>query len=250
MKSKIRSVLLLLGLVALAGCAASPFLAQTPPQNQNPALGIVVKSTNGHVGSAPVPDGASIFSGDALSTQDNGTLSVRLGPLSLQLEPSSEAHIYRAPYGAVVELNRGTVIYTTPGTQQNLVIVASDVRVTPDLAAPYVGRVTIENRCEVMVYSQRGQAEVQTGSESRTVEQGKAYRVRAMNEVSYRQYVSPEADDYHNYHQHVPCALLERAGYHGPIAAGHSHFLLVTTALIGGATAIGVWKALESPDRP
>jgi len=58
-------------------------------------------------------------------------LLVRVGPLSLELQGSSAVHIYRAPYGAIVELNRGTVVYTTPGTQENIVIVASDVRVTP-----------------------------------------------------------------------------------------------------------------------
>jgi hypothetical protein len=107
----------------------------------------------------------------------------------LDLQSSSAVHIYRAPYGAIVELNRGSVVYTTPGGQQNLVIVASDVRVTPVLSEADFGRVTMDDPCNVTVYSQRGETNVQVGSENRTVEQGKAYRVRAENEISYRKSV-------------------------------------------------------------
>src|SRR5262249_4746935 len=162
---------------------------------------------------------ASIFSGDYLSTSDNGHMLVRFGSLSLELQSSTGVHIYHAPYGIVVELNRGVVLYTTPGSGQNLVIVASDVRVTPNVSTPDMGRVSVEDPCNITVYSQRGTANVQVGSENRLVEQNKSYRVRAENQISYRKYLSPDADDYHDYHEHVPCAPLEMAHGHGPIAA-------------------------------
>ena len=108
--------------------ALAPVLAQAPPSN--PALGLVAKSVSGHIGEAAVTEGATVYSGDYLSTEENGSLLVRVGALSLELQASTGAHIYRAPYGAVVELNHGTVVYTTPGTQENIVIVASDVWVT------------------------------------------------------------------------------------------------------------------------
>ena len=229
-------------------CFASPLLAQSSPQN--PALGLIAKSTEGKIGNSDATEGSSVFSGDYLSTPDKGALLVRVGSLSLELQGSSAAHIYRAPYGAVVELNRGTVLYSTPGTQENIVIVASDVRVTPSISNPDFGRVTIDDPCNVTVYSQRGQANVQVGSENRTVEEGKAFRVRAENDVSYRQYVSPDDGDYHRYHEHRPCAPVEMVHGHAPVAAGQSRFLLVTAVVVGTATTIGVWKALESPDRP
>lgn len=222
--------------------------AQTAPQN--PALGLVAKATGALVGNVAADEGASVFSGDSLSTQENGSLLVRVGALALELQGSTAVHIYRTPYGAIVELDRGSVVYTTPGGQQNLVIVASDIRVTPVLAVSDLGRVSLDDPCNVTVYSQRGQANVQAGSESHFVEQGKAYRVRAENEVSYRKYLSPDESDYHNYHDHHPCAPVEMVKGHAPIAAGQSRFLLVTAVVVGTATGIGVWKALESPDRP
>jgi hypothetical protein len=243
MNTKIERVLSGLGLFAFA-CAGTPAGAQTP------ALGLVAKTAAAHIGDAAASEGSSVYSGDYLSTSDNGTMLVRIGALSLELQSSSSAHIYRAPYGAVLELNRGTVLYTTPGGQQNLVIVASDVRVTPVLSNSDFGRVTIDDPCNVTVESKRGEADVKVGSESRTVEQGKAYRVHAENEISYRQYLSPDADDYHKHHEHSPCAAMDMAHSHPPIAPGQSRFLLLTAALVGTGTGIGIMKAMESPDRP
>jgi len=244
---KIARLLNVIALIVFA-CFASPLFAQT--SEQAPALGLVAKSVGGHIGNAAATEGSSIYSGDYISTEDNGSLLIRVGALSLELDGSSSAHIYRAPYGAIVELNRGTAIYSTPGDHQNLVIVASDVRVTPDLATPDLGRVTIDDPCRVTVFSQRGQANVRVGSESRVVEQGKAYRVRAENEVSYRDYLSPDESDYHKHHEHRPCAPLEMAKNRGPIAAGQSRFLYVASGVVGTATGIAIWRAVESPNRP
>ena len=232
----------------VSACLGSPVRAQSSPQN--PALGLVARSTGGRIGNTTAMEGSSVYSGDYLSTQDDGSLLVRAGTLSLELQGSSAAHLYRTPYGAVVELNRGTAVYSTPGAQGNLVIVASDVRVTPALATQDFGRVTLDDPCNVTVYSQRGLANVQVGSENRLIEQGKAYRVRAENEISYRQYLSPDADNYHNYHEHHPCAPLEMAKGHSPMAAGHSRFLLVTAAAVGTASIVTIVQALESPSRP
>lgn len=223
----------------------------TQAQSQNPALGIVIKSSGGSIDDAGVTEGATVYSGDYLSTNDHGLLLVRIGALSLQLEGSSAAHIYGAPYGAVVELNHGAVLYTTPGTLQNLIIVASDVRVTPALGTPDFGRVSIDDPCNLTVYSQRGTANAQVGSEARVVEEDKAYRVRALNEVDYRQYVSPDVGDYHNHHQHRECpALLQTVKGKPPIAPGHDRFLLIAAAVIIPVAVLTTLEALESPDRP
>ena len=246
---KLARILLGLSSVAAIGFAASGDCAQQ--QLPATALGIVVKAQNALIGNATLTDGATIYTADYLSTGDNGDLLIRIGALSLELQPSTAVHIYRAPYGAVVELNHGTVLYTTPGTHENIVIVANDVRVTPNIALPDMGRVTIDDPCNVNVYSQRGQADVRTGNESRTVEEGKAYRVRGDNEISYRKYVSPDDNDYHDYHGHRPCAAAEQTVHgHAPIAAGSSHFLLVAGTAAAVLTVIGVKEAFESPARP
>jgi len=245
MRTTTRSPRLVILVLSIA--LASPLLAQSQPQS--PALGIVVTSSAASIGNSPASEGASIYSGDYLSTQDNGSLLLRVGPVTLQLESSSALHIYSAPYGAVVELNRGSVIYTTPGGKQNVVIVASDVRVTPDPALADLGRVTIDNPCEVTAYNQRGRANVQVGHESRFIEQGKAYRVRAEAKISYREYLSPDDSDYHRHHDHEPCAVY-MTHLRLPAAPMHDPFALTSAAFIAAGTVIGVYKAMESPDRP
>jgi ferric-dicitrate binding protein FerR (iron transport regulator) len=244
---KLARLILVMSVGILAGIAASNTFAQQSPAT---ALGIVVKAENALIGNAALTEGATIYTADYLSTMDNGSLVIRIGGLALELQPSTAVHIYRAPYGAVVELNRGTVLYNTPGNHENIVIVANDVRVTPSLTSPDLGRVSIDDPCNVTVYSQRGQADVRSGNESRTVEEGKSYRVRSDNEISYRQYVSPDENDYHNYHGHKPCVAYAQVLGHAPVAAGSSHFLIVAGATAGVLTGIGIWKAYESPSRP
>jgi hypothetical protein len=232
----------------LALCHFVP--TRVPAQTATPALGVVTKATAAHIGNAAANEGATVYSGDYLSTEDNGVLQVRVGSLSLELQSNSAAHIYRAPYGAVAELNRGSALYVTPGGHENLVIVASDVRVTPVLSLADFGRVSIDDPCKVTVSSERGQADVHVGSESKLLEQGKAYRVAAENSLSYRDYLSPDDNDYHSHHEHKPCAAYETVKGHAPIAPGQSRFLYVaigTVALIG---AITIPEAFESPSRP
>jgi hypothetical protein len=235
--------------VALAmTLAGSSVLAQV--HAANPPLGLVTKALKAHVGNTELSDGSTVYTGDYISTDDGGDASMRIGTASLELLGSSAAHVYYAPYGAVVELNRGTAVYTTLGGHDNLVIVASDVRATPVVSLADFGRVSLDDPCNVTVASQRGQVEVKVGSESRLVEEGKAYRVRVENAVTYRKYLSPDASDYHDYHEHRPCAAADMAKGRPPIAPGQSHFLLVALGVTGAATGFLIYKAMESPARP
>lgn len=92
--------------------------------------------------------------------------------------------------------------------------------------------------------------DVQAGSESHFVEQGKAYQVRAENEVSYHQYLSPDDGDCHRYHEHRLCAPVEMVKGHAPVAAGQSRFLIVSAVVVTGVAAVSISEALESPHRP
>lgn len=101
------------------------------------------------------------------------------------------------------------------------------------------------------MHSQRGQVNVQVGSESHLVDAGKAYRVRAENSISYRKYVSPEDAAYHDYHEHKPCAApWQTAKGRAPISAGQSHFLYVAGGAAAAITVFAVSEALESLSRP
>jgi hypothetical protein len=239
----------LLMLVLLLAAMSSSTRGQQQPQTQ--PLGIIGLSRNAFIDNAEASVGDSVFSGDSLSTRENGNLQLRVGSVSLYLGVSSAAHIYRAPYGAVVELNRGAAVYVTSAGKEKLVIVALDIHVTPDVSEPDIGIVSIENPCEVSVYSRRGQVSVQLTEDSHVVGRGEAYRIHAENKITYREYLSPEASDYHRHHVHEPCAAKSTAHNQypkAPIEPGHfERSVIPGIAILDGFL---IRKALESPDRP
>lgn len=229
--------------VSAANAATNLELVNTP-------LGMVARSLSARVGNNAANDGETIFSGDLLSTQGGGSLLVRVGSVSLQLEGDSSAYIFRTPYGAIVELLKGSGVYERPDGPQNIVIVASDVRITPVLSLPGMGRVRADDPCKISVAIQRGQAAVRVGTETKLVESGKSYRVAAEYAVSVQEARSPETDDYHSSHYHRPCAGSQTAQGRTPIAPGHSKFIYVATAGAIAITLIPTLEALESPNRP
>jgi hypothetical protein len=217
----------------------------------NTAVGVVTKSLSAHLGNSPGTEGATVFSGDYLSTDPGGILQVRVGNLSIEMQASSAGHIFQAPYGVIVTLNRGTLAYNKPAGQPNVVIVASDVRITPVVSQASTGRVSVDDPCNLMIQSQRGQASVQVGSASQLVEQGKAFRVRPISSVSERTSVSPDADNFHESHQHQPCqGPTQTLNHQPPKPPSFSPF---TAVAVGGAivgTIIPLVIAFESPSRP
>jgi hypothetical protein len=215
-----------------------------------PVIGIVTHALYAHVGNSELTAGSTVYTADYISTEDGGSLGLRIGSATLDLSGGSAAHIYHAPYGAVVELNRGSAIYSVPGGKENIVIVASDVRATPNVTMNDIGRVTMDDPCNITVESKRGEVNVDAGTEQHTIEEGKAYRVKALNSLEYRKYLSPDENNYHDYHEHMPCAAIENVNSHGPISPGHSRFLLLAVGAAGVGIGLTVWKVYESPDHP
>lgn len=224
--------------------------AQAVPAENSP-LGMVTKSMSARIGSSASSEGATIYSGDYLSTDPDGALQVRVGNLSVDLKGGSSAHIFRATYGVIITLSRGTLAYNKPSGQPNVVIVASDVRITPVVSVASSGSVSVDDPCNLLIQSLRGQIYVQVGAQSQMVEQGKAFRVRPISSVSEHSPVSPDADDYHASHSHQACAgptQTMRGGH--PLPQGQSRFIYAVAA--GGViiTIIPLMEALESPNRP
>ena len=224
--------------------------AQAVPADNAP-LGMVTKSMSARIGSSASSEGATIYSGDYLSTDTDGALQVRVGNLSVDLKGGSSAHIFRATYGVIVALSRGTLAYNKPSGQPNVVIVASDVRITPVVSVASSGSVSVEDPCNLLIQSQRGQIYVQVGSESQMVEQGKAFRVRPNSSVSEHRPVSPDADDYHDSHSHQPCSgPTQTKNGNRPLPQGRSRFIYAATTGAIILTIPPILEALESPDRP
>jgi hypothetical protein len=234
--------------------AAIPACAQQP----SPA-GAVTVAANATIGNAPLTEGATIFSGDPLKTGDNGRLQVQAGSVQFTLADNTSARIFRDENRILVELERGTILYNTKGANEDLRIFALDVRLVPHTNGPAQGQVHIVSRCDVDTTAVRGQIDITSGRESKTVEESKSYRVTSAVGVDYKDSWQPIPADYPDYphdaayhrsHGHVACAAdIPRKT---PVAGmgGGAHIIELTGGIIAILTIPPIIKAFESPDRP
>ena len=219
--------------------------------NADSALGVLLEAERARVGRAEATVGATIYSGDLLTTEPGGKLLVRVGTTQFSVSSDSAVRLYQRPNGAVAELQRGAVNYTTTGAGENIEIVSYDIRSVPKTSQPTFGQVAIVNRCVLRVTSQRGAVEVTSGQETRTVDEGTSFLVTADSSVVYRaDGVTPDSPDYHATHEHV-CCVPEIAKRLPPLlTTGSNHFVQTAMIAIGVATGIVVFRALLSPSSP
>lgn len=236
------------------------FLSNALAQQPEPAA-VVTLVTDATVGIAPVSVGSTIFSGDAIKTGAAGQLQMRAGAMQFVLEPNSAARIFKANDRIILELEQGTIGYTTNGAAENLTIFAQDIKFAPHTNEPAVGRVSIISPCSVRATAARGSIDATSGTENKLIEAGKSYAVLPENAVQYSGAWKPQVSDYPDYprdaeyhrsHNHVSCVAKEsKANGRSPVSAGNpGHFNQVLVGAIGVVAVVALHKALESPDKP
>lgn len=186
------------------------------------SIGVVLQANRTHIGSNELTTGATIFDGDRLETEDQGSLQFRAGKLQMTLLGNSAIVLTQSDAGLSATLQRGSVIFSAAEDVSSMDLRAGDVRVRPKNAASTLAQVTIDN-CSVVVTSQHGDLEVTALNEMKLVAQGKAYRV----------VTDPS------------CGGKRKA----PPAPFHSMFLPMALTAVGALTAVVVYKAVESPSR-
>ena len=194
---------------------AAPMLAA---QNQ---LGVVTQSNNGHLNSASASAGATLYIGDRLGTDSNGTMALRSGTVQMVLSEDSVLFMNSDAAGLIPRLDRGTVAFHVEGNE-NFRLTAADVTVRAQSPVPTSGQVTLE-RCDVLVTSRDKPLEVTAGKETKIVGEGKTVRVDLVGACAQNR---------------------------GPVTAGQSRFWVLAATLTGVVTYLAVSEALESPDRP
>ena len=218
---------------------------------QNTPLGVVQQANQAHLGQGVVTEGATVYGGEILSTDSGGMLELRVANSHFALLESSRAAFFPRPKGSVVELSDGVLTFRRDAGGSDIEVVASDVRIEPEGDGAVMGQVTIVAPCKIKVTSLLGQLDVISGKEKRTIKEKETYSV--VPEVSVfdaRARLSPDDAEYHRSHSHKACGAgyIPRGG--GPLSAGTSRFLLLATTIAGVTTGVGVYLALESPDKP
>ncbi len=235
-------------------------LGQTLVAQQGEPAAVVTMVTGATVGITSVSVGSTIFSGDLVKTDVTGQLQMRSATVQLVLEPDSSARIFKTSGRILIELEQGSVSYSSPATSETIAIFAEDARFVPHSGAPASGRIAVISPCSVRATVLAGLLDASSGTETKTIEAGQTFSVLPENAVQYDGSWKPQLSDYPDYprnadyhrsHTHVSCAAKDSKTHKLPGAAGNpGHFEQIVIGGIGVATVVLVHKALESPDKP
>jgi ferric-dicitrate binding protein FerR (iron transport regulator) len=216
------SVLVVVLSVSLMGI---PALA-TPANPASAPLGWVLQADRAHVGADITAGGATIYDGDRLETQEDGTLRARLGNSQMYLRQSTLTEVHGLSNGYSASLLRGTVIASTP-EGQTFQVLADGATIRPVGTRATVAEITRVSANELLLTSNVGAIQVSLdGSDAKTIEAGNSFRME----------IQPEA------------ASPGQNGSGRTPAGGRNRAIYFWIALASVAAGVGVWRAWISDD--
>jgi hypothetical protein len=197
-------------------------------------LGLVIQALEAHVDDATLAVGTTLYSGDTVATDVGGALRLKLGGSQLYLLGSSAATLTQNPAILHALVSRGTVGFSSDGTERIELEIPQGVIRAVD-GQPAYGQVTITGPQEVVISAYRGDLNLDNDGEVHTIPTGKTYRV-TMDLEPAAQPAPPSA-----------------SSGDSPIVAPRRRRLVFDLILVGG-TAIAsyfIWRELsESPSKP
>lgn len=202
------------------------------------SLGTVIAAERAHVGDATAEIGTTVFGGDRLSTEMQGSVQVRAGKARLLLLGATSAVINDVEGSPSAKLLHGTATFST-GNANAFTLFASNAIVRASSNAPTIGQVSYLNERELVVRATRGGLMVTVDGESQLIAEGTAYSVLLDQPADPGQGPAGAGSGKGTW---------GKGG--GPLKAGRSRFLILATAVTGVITYIAISEALESPDRP
>jgi len=198
------------------------------------SLGTVVYAYRAHVCAAQTSVGATVFSGDRLSTDQSGSVQVRAGAARLLLSSASIATLSQEDTIPAATLTLGSATFSTANSNAFALHVASAV-IRPNTNQPTIGQVTVLNPKELIVKSTRGSLSIAVEDDVREIPEGAAYRI----------VLDPNAADAQG-----PRGAGTK-GYGGsPMKAAKSRFIWFAVAATAVVTVFGFTEVFESPARP
>jgi hypothetical protein len=218
-RTLLKSGLLIVVSTALFGI---PKLAM-PANPPSALLGSVMQADRAHQGIDLTSGGATIYDGDRLETQEDGTLRARLGKSQLFMQPSTLAEVHSFANGYSANLLRGTVTASSP-EGQTFQLLANGATVRPANRDATVARVTWVNGHELLLTSNLGAIQVTYEGDVKTIEPGNSVRM----EIATDEAADPEPQ-------------------RGPTHGGRNHAIYFVVAAAAVATGIGIWRVMVSP---
>jgi hypothetical protein len=225
---------------AIGAAVLSLSLVSVPVRGAKPTvspLGTVIAAEHAHVGQAIADVGTTIYPGDWLSTDLQGSVQMRAGAARLLLLSASTATVNDSEGSPSAKLLHGTATFSTANAHA-FVLYASTAAIRPQSDTPTIGQVTYVNDKELLVTARRGGLTVTVENETQVVAEGKSYRVL----------LDPSTDAQEPAGAGAGQGPTSRSN--GPLKAGRSRFLILATMLTAAGTGVAIYESLESPDHP
>lgn len=197
------------------------------------SLGTVVFADRARVGSATATVGATVFSGDRLSTESSGSVQIRAAAARFLLSGQSTATLVQDESNPSATLLGGSATFSTANSKAFAVHVASAV-IRPTNDKPTIGNITVLGPKQLVVKCTRGSLTIAVEDDVREIPEGSGYRI----------VLDPNADPQGPRGAGAP-------GIGGPpIRAAKSKFIWYAIAIAAVVTYFAIDEALESADRP
>ena len=239
-----RSVGPILAIVLTAALCGIP--AAASPANSLPTpLGVVVLATDANGKMDMALSGATLYDGDHLKTESNGTLRARLDRSQIYLGPNAAVDVHGASDGYSADLLYGMVVISS-ATSQSFRLSVNGVIIRPATSQATVVQVTKVNSHELLLNSERAAVQVSLDDEVRTVEAGESYRVVIQPEESSLDNTTgnPPQDKGGHPPEGPP------TGGGGPYHTARNRFIWIAIFGVSAAAGIGIWRAVVSPTAP
>jgi hypothetical protein len=204
------------------------------------SLGTIVTAEHARVGDSAAEVGTTVFSGDRLATDREGSVQIRAGAARLLLQSGSSAVLNDSEGAPSAKLFGGTATFST-GNSKAFTLFASRASIRAQSDGPTIGQVTYLNEKELLVVSKRGPLTITVDGETEVITDGAAYRVLLDPPPTMAQ--GPEGAGTHKEDR--------RRGMNGPpLKAGRNYFLVTAVGVTAVVTGLAISEALESPNRP
>jgi hypothetical protein len=204
------------------------------------SLGTIITAEHARIGDSSAEVGTTVFSGDRLSTERDGSVQIRAGAARLLLQSGSVAMLNESEGAPSAKLMLGTATFST-GNSRAFTLFASRAAIRAQSDGPTIGQVTYLNEKELLVVSKRGPLTITVDDQTEVIADGGAYRVLLDPLPTMAQ--GPEGAGAHKDDK--------RRGMGGPpLHAGRNYFMITAIAVTAVVTGLAVSEALESPNRP
>jgi hypothetical protein len=139
-------------------------------------LGLITQALDAHLGNANVAIGTTVYPGDTIATDLGGTARLKVGSSQIYLLSASAATLSQSSNVVHAVVNRGTVGFSSNGTDQLALEIPEGILRAAD-GIPSYGQVTIVGPLEVIITAYRGTLVLDNDGELHTIPEGKSYRV-------------------------------------------------------------------------